>query len=188
MNQPLSSEAHFPPFLCPRRSYGFLDPVLHHIGDTHVAHHLFSYMPHYHAQEATQVRSVHCRTSPAPSRLHIRTHPSTPRTSTFAAVFPHPVCVTHVIGCLAAHQQWSRALQQRSQVCTSTWRAFCCVPTGSLTGVGVSGGKDERSLMLTQPWVEITQILEPLSHPAIRVAGRRQAAVLSDKQVEQQSG
>ncbi|MEW5300352.1 MAG: hypothetical protein WDW38_008212 [Sanguina aurantia] len=37
------------------RSYGFLDPVLHHIGDTHVAHHLFSYMPHYHAQEATQV-------------------------------------------------------------------------------------------------------------------------------------
>lgn len=37
------------------RSYGFLDPVLHHIGDTHVAHHLFSYMPHYHAQEATKV-------------------------------------------------------------------------------------------------------------------------------------
>ncbi len=36
------------------RSYGFLDVVFHHIADTHVAHHLFSYMPHYHAQEATQ--------------------------------------------------------------------------------------------------------------------------------------
>ncbi|GLI68528.1 hypothetical protein VaNZ11_012919 [Volvox africanus] len=36
------------------RSYGVLDYVFHHIADTHVAHHLFSYMPHYHAQEATQ--------------------------------------------------------------------------------------------------------------------------------------
>ncbi len=35
------------------RSYGFLDHIFHHIADTHVAHHLFSYMPHYHAQEAT---------------------------------------------------------------------------------------------------------------------------------------
>jgi fatty acid desaturase len=36
------------------RSYGwFLDQVFHHIADTHVAHHLFSYMPHYHAVEAT---------------------------------------------------------------------------------------------------------------------------------------
>jgi len=35
------------------RNYGFLNSVLHHIGDTHVAHHLFSQMPHYHAQEAT---------------------------------------------------------------------------------------------------------------------------------------
>jgi len=41
-------------FLPVLRSYGFLDIVFHHIADTHVAHHLFSYMPHYHAQEATQ--------------------------------------------------------------------------------------------------------------------------------------
>ena len=32
------------------RSYGFLDIVHHHIADTHVCHHLFSTMPHYHAQ------------------------------------------------------------------------------------------------------------------------------------------
>lgn len=31
-------------------SYGFLDVLFHHIADTHVAHHLFSQMPHYHAQ------------------------------------------------------------------------------------------------------------------------------------------
>ncbi|GFR52743.1 hypothetical protein Agub_g15354 [Astrephomene gubernaculifera] len=36
------------------RSYGILDTVFHHIADTHVVHHLFSYMPHYHAQEATK--------------------------------------------------------------------------------------------------------------------------------------
>ncbi|KAJ9514717.1 hypothetical protein QJQ45_028402 [Haematococcus lacustris] len=36
------------------RSYGVLDHVFHHIADTHVCHHLFSYMPHYHAQEATE--------------------------------------------------------------------------------------------------------------------------------------
>lgn len=35
------------------RSYGFLDIVFHHIADTHVAHHLFSTMPHYHAQVRT---------------------------------------------------------------------------------------------------------------------------------------
>lgn len=35
------------------RDYGVLNHVLHHIGDTHVAHHLFSTMPHYHAEEAT---------------------------------------------------------------------------------------------------------------------------------------
>lgn len=36
------------------RSFGALvDYQLHHIADTHVAHHLFSTMPHYHAQEAT---------------------------------------------------------------------------------------------------------------------------------------
>ncbi|KAK9824841.1 hypothetical protein WJX81_005778 [Elliptochloris bilobata] len=37
------------------RSYGFLDHMFHHIADTHVAHHLFSGMPHYHAREATAV-------------------------------------------------------------------------------------------------------------------------------------
>lgn len=37
-----------------RRSYGILDSVFHNIADTHVAHHLFSYMPHYHAAEATE--------------------------------------------------------------------------------------------------------------------------------------
>lgn len=31
-------------------SYGILDHVFHHIADTHVAHHLFSSMPHYHAK------------------------------------------------------------------------------------------------------------------------------------------
>jgi len=36
------------------RDYGFLNKVFHHIGDTHVAHHLFSTMPHYHAEEATE--------------------------------------------------------------------------------------------------------------------------------------
>ena len=36
------------------RNYGWLLNTLHHhIADTHVAHHLFSYIPHYHAQEAT---------------------------------------------------------------------------------------------------------------------------------------
>ena len=36
------------------RDYGLLNYVFHHIGDTHVAHHLFSCMPHYHAVEATR--------------------------------------------------------------------------------------------------------------------------------------
>lgn len=36
------------------RNYGVvLNTLHHHIADTHVAHHLFSTMPHYHAQEAT---------------------------------------------------------------------------------------------------------------------------------------
>lgn len=36
------------------RSYGpLLNSLHHHIADTHVAHHLFSAMPHYHAGEAT---------------------------------------------------------------------------------------------------------------------------------------
>ena len=38
------------------REYGWLlDILLHHITDTHVAHHIFSKMPFYHCQEATKV-------------------------------------------------------------------------------------------------------------------------------------
>lgn len=37
------------------RDYGILNKVFHNITDTHVAHHLFSMMPHYHAMEATKV-------------------------------------------------------------------------------------------------------------------------------------
>ncbi|GJP48600.1 hypothetical protein CLOM_g7895 [Closterium sp. NIES-68] len=36
------------------RDYGYLNIVHHHIADTHVAHHIFSTMPHYHAEEATK--------------------------------------------------------------------------------------------------------------------------------------
>ncbi|CAK7339204.1 unnamed protein product [Dovyalis caffra] len=36
------------------RDYGILNKVFHHIADTHVAHHLFSTIPHYHALEATK--------------------------------------------------------------------------------------------------------------------------------------
>lgn len=37
------------------RSFGsWIDHVIHHIADTHVCHHLFSKMPFYHAQEATE--------------------------------------------------------------------------------------------------------------------------------------
>lgn len=36
------------------RDYGILNKVFHNITDTHVAHHLFSSMPHYHAMEATK--------------------------------------------------------------------------------------------------------------------------------------
>ncbi|KAJ3283692.1 Delta(12)-fatty-acid desaturase [Blyttiomyces sp. JEL0837] len=37
------------------RDYGILNHFFHHIGDTHVAHHLFSTMPHYNAEKATEV-------------------------------------------------------------------------------------------------------------------------------------
>ncbi|KAL0719730.1 hypothetical protein Bca4012_069054 [Brassica carinata] len=36
------------------RDYGVLNKVFHNITDTHVAHHLFSTMPHYNAMEATE--------------------------------------------------------------------------------------------------------------------------------------
>lgn len=36
------------------RDYGILNHIFHHINDTHVTHHLFSYLPHYHAVEATE--------------------------------------------------------------------------------------------------------------------------------------
>ncbi|CAG8725115.1 12174_t:CDS:2, partial [Dentiscutata heterogama] len=35
------------------RHFGFLDSIFHRISSTHVAHHYFSNMPHYHAEEAT---------------------------------------------------------------------------------------------------------------------------------------
>lgn len=44
------------------RSYGFLDYFFHHIADTHVAHHLFSNMPHYHAEEARACSSTDAQT------------------------------------------------------------------------------------------------------------------------------
>ena len=36
------------------RDYGILNHIFHHITDTHVAHHVFSTMPHYNAGEATK--------------------------------------------------------------------------------------------------------------------------------------
>jgi len=36
------------------RNYGILNQWFHHIGDTHVCHHIFSKMPHYHSEEATK--------------------------------------------------------------------------------------------------------------------------------------
>ncbi len=36
------------------RDYGILNIVFHNITDTHVAHHLFSTIPHYHGMEATK--------------------------------------------------------------------------------------------------------------------------------------
>lgn len=36
------------------RDYGILNKVFHNITDTHITHHLFSTMPHYHAMEATK--------------------------------------------------------------------------------------------------------------------------------------
>jgi len=36
------------------RSFGFLNIIFHRITDTHVIHHLFSQIPHYHALEATE--------------------------------------------------------------------------------------------------------------------------------------
>lgn len=36
------------------RDYGIFNYLHHHIADTHIAHHLFSTMPHYHAEEATE--------------------------------------------------------------------------------------------------------------------------------------
>lgn len=58
------------------RSYGFLlNYFHHHISDTHVAHHFFSTMPHYHAEEATVHikkalgKHYHCDNTPFPVAL-----------------------------------------------------------------------------------------------------------------------
>jgi omega-6 fatty acid desaturase (delta-12 desaturase) len=41
------------------RSFGVINHFIHHITDTHVAHHLFHTMPFYHAEEATEaIKSV----------------------------------------------------------------------------------------------------------------------------------
>lgn len=59
------------------RSYGFLlNYFHHHISDTHVAHHFFSTMPHYHAEEATVHikkalgKHYHCDNTPIPIALY----------------------------------------------------------------------------------------------------------------------
>jgi len=36
------------------RDYGILNYFHHHIADTHITHHIFSNLPHYHAEEATE--------------------------------------------------------------------------------------------------------------------------------------
>uniref|UniRef100_A0A3Q7J9J3 Fatty acid desaturase domain-containing protein n=1 Tax=Solanum lycopersicum TaxID=4081 RepID=A0A3Q7J9J3_SOLLC len=36
------------------RDYGLLNKVFHNVTDTHVLHHIFSYISHYHAMEATK--------------------------------------------------------------------------------------------------------------------------------------
>jgi len=36
------------------RDFGILNYFFHHISDTHMCHHIFSHMPHYHAVEATE--------------------------------------------------------------------------------------------------------------------------------------
>lgn len=41
------------------RDYAILNHIFHHITDTHVTHHLFSTVPHYHAPEATEaIKSI----------------------------------------------------------------------------------------------------------------------------------
>lgn len=59
------------------RSFGpVLDHVFHHITDTHVCHHIFSKMPFYHAQEATEaIKKVignyyFCDKTPIPHALY----------------------------------------------------------------------------------------------------------------------
>lgn len=57
------------------RDYGYLNVLHHHIADTHVVHHLFSFMPHYHAEEATRAvipllkEYYRCDKTPIPQAL-----------------------------------------------------------------------------------------------------------------------
>jgi omega-6 fatty acid desaturase (delta-12 desaturase) len=58
------------------RDFGVLNKVFHHITDTHVAHHLFSNIPHYHAMEATKalipaLGEFYVRDSAAPGLLGV---------------------------------------------------------------------------------------------------------------------
>ncbi len=55
------------------RDYGLFNKVHHDIG-THVVHHLFPQIPHYHLTEATEARA-HTPTPPLPKILSTSSNP-----------------------------------------------------------------------------------------------------------------